>query len=149
VSADGTLREQLEDWCWQRESPNAGFHDGQRQAWAAGARPDLDDLAELVDAYAAQKAAEELRAAAAEQRREADQVPWEDEGTHADGHRCAADFIDRRAGALEATANATSGPASHETPVAGVSRSAERDAGFVTQRNDGNGADHDTTEGRE
>jgi hypothetical protein len=66
VSADGTLRQQLEDWCWQRESANAGFHDGQRQAWAAGARPDLDDLAELVDAYAAQKAAEELRAAADE-----------------------------------------------------------------------------------
>lgn len=38
-----------------------------------------------------------LRAAAAEQRAEAGNVPDTDEGTHADGHRCAADFLDRRA----------------------------------------------------
>jgi hypothetical protein len=42
-----------------------------------------------------------LRAAAREQRAEAENVPWDDEGTHADGHRCAADFLDRRAATLD------------------------------------------------
>lgn len=43
-----------------------------------------------------------LRAAEAEQRAEAKTVPDTTVGTHADGHRCAADFLARRAAALEA-----------------------------------------------
>ena len=46
-------------------------------------------------------AAAVLRAAAQEQRNEAKNVPDTDEGTHADGHRCAAEFLDRRAAFLE------------------------------------------------
>lgn len=55
----------------------------------------------MSDRGARRYAAKVLRAAAQEQRNEADNVPDTDEGTHADGHRCAADFLDRRAELLE------------------------------------------------
>ena len=77
--------------------------------WRGG--PDADywrmRAAAAVAAYRAQGggaeafAAAVLRAAAQEQRNEAEQVPDTDEGTHADGHRCAADFLDRRANHLD------------------------------------------------
>lgn len=78
--------------------PIADWH---RQALAAHQR-DLGmieaESSGRVDA--AEYAAQVLRAAAQEQRNEADQVPDTDQGSHADGHRCAAGFLDRRAAAL-------------------------------------------------
>jgi hypothetical protein len=62
-----------------------------------------DVLLPIVDRIATATAAAVLRAAAQEQRNEAEQVPDTDEGTHADGHRCAADFLDRRAATLDPT----------------------------------------------
>jgi hypothetical protein len=62
--------------------------------WVAAA------LAPVVDALRAEAAAVALLAAARQQRDEAEQVPWDDQGTHADGHRCAADFLDRFARAV-------------------------------------------------
>jgi hypothetical protein len=59
-----------------------------------------DALLPVVRAHPRTYAADVLRAAAAEQRTEADNVPWDDQGTHADGHRCAAEWLDRRAAAL-------------------------------------------------
>lgn len=55
----------------------------------------------MISDEARRYAAQVLRAAAQEQRNEAAQVPDTDQGTHADGHRCAADFLDRRASNLE------------------------------------------------
>jgi hypothetical protein len=55
-----------------------------------------------VQAATNQRAVEVLRAAALEQLDEANAVPDTDEGTHADGHRCAADFLIRRANLVAA-----------------------------------------------
>jgi len=54
-----------------------------------------DRILPTVREIASQRAAQVLRAAA--------QEPDTDEGTHADGHRCAADFLARRAAALDPT----------------------------------------------
>lgn len=80
------LRDQLAHWSIGSEA--VGIDDACDMA---------DGLMPIMYGFAAQV----LRAAAEEQRNEADQVPWDDEGTHADGHRCAADFLDRRAEVLE------------------------------------------------
>jgi hypothetical protein len=53
-------------------------------------------LRRVMDALAAARE-HALLAAAREQRMEAENVPDTDQGTHADGHRCAADFLERRA----------------------------------------------------
>jgi hypothetical protein len=67
--------------------------------------PALDEIAPVVAALVREGAAAAqiavLRAAAAEQRAEAEQVPWDEKSTHAGGHRCAADFLDRRADLLD------------------------------------------------
>ncbi|WP_372730115.1 hypothetical protein [Nocardioides sp.] len=66
---------------------------------------DPDDLVEallpIVEGIAKKYAAQVLRSAAMDERDEADNVPDTDQGTHADGHRCAADFLDRRADRLD------------------------------------------------
>jgi hypothetical protein len=82
--------------------------DHNRQYWDSEERRDIiTDLMPVVEKIAARRsrkyAAQVLRAAAQEQRNEAGQVPDTDEGTHADGHRCAGDFLDRRADALDPT----------------------------------------------
>lgn len=67
----------------------------------SGNRAEARIVAALAAAHL-QGAVAALEAAAAEQRAEAGNVPDTDEGTHADGHRCAADFLDRRAARLRA-----------------------------------------------
>jgi hypothetical protein len=76
--------------------PWSELEDWRQEKW----RGDTDVLLPSALAFADQRAAEVLRAAAAEQRAEAETVPDTDQGTHADGHRCAATFLDRRAAAV-------------------------------------------------
>lgn len=61
----------------------------------------MNHTGRLTPAEARGYAALVLRAVAQEQRDEANQVPDTDEGSHADGHRCAAAFLERRADLLE------------------------------------------------
>lgn len=64
----------------------------------------------MVSDEARRYAVQVLRAAAQEQRNEADQVDLisdTDGGPHADGHRCAAAFLDRRADLIERQAPVT------------------------------------------